>query len=254
MSLVTPSIGCLSYNIHKGFRANNRDYVLSEMRDAIRMTGADVVGLQEILGAHHGHAQNHANWHTQAHFEYLADSVWSTYAYGKNAIYQQGHHGNALLSKLPFLEFENHDMTQWRFSQRGLLHGLVNWPETNHKRLHIGCVHLGFLPFEQWRQTRKLLEWIRQIPKDDAFILMGDFNDWHFRIHRTLLRENCVKEVGSEHFGKPLASFPATKPRLPLDRIYYRGLKLDYCEVLWDQEWSELSDHCPVFANFLQET
>ncbi len=254
MSVRTQSIGCLSYNIHKGFRANNRDYVLTEMRDAIRTTSADVVALQEILGAHQGHANQHDNWHAQAHFEYLADSVWSSYAYGKNAIYQQGHHGNALLSKFPFLEFENHDITQWRFSQRGLLHGTINWPVTDRRKLHVACVHMGFLPFEQWRQTRKLTAWIRQIPAHEPFILMGDFNDWHLRIHRTLLREAGLKEAGTEYYGKPLASFPSARPKLPLDRIYYRGLKLDHCEVLWDEVWSELSDHCPIFASFLLET
>lgn len=254
MSLSTSVISCLTYNIHKGFRANNREYVLAEMRDAIRTTQADVVGVQEILGADKRHTDPQNDRRTQADFEYLADSVWRNYAYGKNAIYQQGHHGNALLSKFPFLEFDNHDLTQWRFSRRGLLHGIANWPPSNSNKLHLACVHLGFLPIEQWRQTRKVINWVRQIPDEDAFILMGDFNDWHLRIHRTLLKETGVCEAGTQYFGKPMASFPSTRPRLALDRIYYRGLKLEQCQVLGDEVWSELSDHCPIYANFLQES
>lgn len=253
MNPLKPSISCLSYNIHKGFSANNRDYVLAEMRDAIRVTDVDVVALQEILGAHDNHGEKHQNWHSQAHFEFLADSVWSNYAYGKNAIYQQGHHGNALLSKFPFIELENHNITQWRFSQRGLLHGVVNWPSGSQQKLHIACVHLGFLPIEQWRQTRKIASWIAQIPEHEPLILMGDFNDWHQRIHRRLVNGSHLKEAGAEYFGRPIASFPANKPKLALDRIYYRGLKLVKCEVQQGEVWSQLSDHCPISAIFLLE-
>ena len=253
MNSSKPSISCLSYNIHKGFSASNSDYLLAEMRDAIRATNTDIVAIQEILGEHLGHAKAQPNWHDQAQFEFLADSVWRSYAYGKNAIYQEGHHGNALLSKFPFLEYANHDITQWRFSQRGLLHGVVNWPPESHRKLNIACVHLGFLPIEQWRQTRKIASWVSKIPDDEPLILMGDFNDWHHRIHRRLINDSKLKEAGTEHFGRPIASFPANKPKLALDRIYYRGLKLVKCEVQQGEVWSQLSDHCPISANFLLE-
>lgn len=253
MSFQTQSISCLSYNIHKGFSADNQTYLLSEIRDAIRSTGADIVALQEILGEHHTHACRHSNWHSEAHFEFLADSVWHNYAYGKNAIYQNGHHGNALLSKYPFLSQQNHNITQWRFSQRGLLHGIIA-PTQSTNRLHIACVHLGFLPIEQWSQTRKLTQWIEQLPPQEPMILMGDFNDWHYRIHKTLTQTWRLQEVGTEFFGAPLRTFPSSKPRLALDRIYYRGLKLDQVRALSGKAWSELSDHNPIWAKFLLES
>jgi len=253
MTIHTKSISCLSYNIHKGFSADNRTYLLSEMRDAIRSTGADIVAIQEILGEHRSHAMRHPNWHTEAHFEFLADRVWTNYAYGKNAIYQNGHHGNAILSKHPFLSKKNHDITQWRFSQRGLLHGVLAITRPNNSIVHAACVHLGFLPFEQWRQTRKLIQWVEQLPPQEPMILMGDFNDWHYRIHKTLTQRLQLKEVGTEFFGAPQHTFPSSKPRLALDRIYYRGLKLDQVEVLSGKAWSELSDHNPIWAKFLLE-
>ncbi len=36
-------------------------------------------------------------------FAFLADEIWPHFAYGKNAIYSAGHHGNAILSKHPIL-------------------------------------------------------------------------------------------------------------------------------------------------------
>tara|TARA_B100000446_G_scaffold32523_2_gene27956 strand:+ start:4345 stop:5055 length:711 start_codon:yes stop_codon:yes gene_type:complete len=233
--------------------ANNREYLLPRMRDAIRATDADIVAIQEIVGEHSGLSKKHQDWHTQAHFEYLADSVWCEFAYGKNAIYQQGHHGNALLSKYPFLSQANHDITQWRFSQRGLLHGVIHLEGTTHKRVHVACIHLGFLPFEQWRQIRKVVHWLKQQPQDDPLILMGDFNDWHLRIHKHLTLDVGLQEV-SQYMGRhPFSTFPANSPTLPLDRIYYRGLKLDHSEVLAGEDWSQLSDHRPIFAKFLLE-
>lgn len=253
MTLNRQTLSCLTYNIHKGISANNRDYLLPQMRDAIRKTDADIVAIQEIIGEHEGLSKKHSDWHTQAHFEYLADSVWREFAYGKNAIYQQGHHGNALLSKHPFHSQANHDITQWRFSQRGLLHGVIYLEDSAHKRVHIACIHLGFLPFEQWRQIRKVTQWLDQLPPNEPIILMGDFNDWHLRIHKYLTLKAGLLEVSQHSASRPFLTFPSTSPRLPLDRIYYRGLKLDQSEVLGGKDWTHLSDHRPILAKFLLE-
>ncbi len=244
-----PSLSCLTYNIHKGFSLGNRDYVLDAIRHSIRDTGADLVALQEVQGEHHGHANRINNWHREAHFEYLADSVWEHYSYGKNAIYQEGHHGNALLSKYPFLSVFNQDISQWRFSQRGLLHGRIQVP--GHRAIQVACVHMGFLPYEQWRQTQKLGRWLQQLSPSDPVVLMGDMNDWSRRIHRFLQRKFGLNEATQQRFGRLQATFPSLQPALSLDRIYYKNLYLEQCEVLHGKPWETLSDHCPVYAKFL---
>lgn len=254
MNIPAESFSCLSYNIHKGFSANNRHYILSEIRDAIRDTSSDLIALQEVIGVHHQHAASVDDWPREAHFEYLADSVWRHYGYGKNAIYQHGHHGNALLSKYPFKSLFNQDISQWRFSQRGLLHGEIHpFPNAPKTAVHIACVHMGFMPFEQYRQNQKLCQWINNLPSDAALIILGDFNDWHRQIHRALTQKFDLKEATCAHNGKPQATFPSHAPKLPMDRIYYRGLKLVRSEVLTANHWANLSDHCPVYAKFLLE-
>ena len=42
----------LTVNTHKGFTALNRRFILPELREAVRSTGADLVFLQEVLGVH----------------------------------------------------------------------------------------------------------------------------------------------------------------------------------------------------------
>ncbi len=245
-------LSCLTYNIHKGFTFRNQQYVLEEIRQAIRATQVDLVGLQEVVGEHQGFANSINDWHPEGHFEFLADSVWPHYAYGKNAIYQQGHHGNAVLSKYPFLQLRNTDISHSRYSQRGLLHARIQ-PTGLNSFVNIACVHMGFMPFEQYKQSRQISEWIAGLPRHEPIILMGDFNDWHLRIHRFLLSQHGLREATSLNQNRPRNTYPAKKPILAMDRIYFRGLKLVRSEVLKHEDWATLSDHNPVYAKFLLE-
>ncbi len=95
------SLKILTINTHKGFTAFNRRFILPELRDAVRTVGADIVCLQEVMGAHDIHPLHVENWPDTSHYEFLADTMWSDYAYGRNAVYPQGHHGNAVLSRFP---------------------------------------------------------------------------------------------------------------------------------------------------------
>ena len=93
------SLKVLTINIHKGFTAFNRRFILPELRDAVRTVSADIVCLQEVMGAHEVHPMHFENWPDTPHYEFLADTMWSDYAYGRNAVYPEGHHGNAVLSR-----------------------------------------------------------------------------------------------------------------------------------------------------------
>src|SRR4051794_21033552 len=112
------SIKAVSYNIHKGFTSGNRSYVLNRIREGLRQVHPDLVFLQEVLGQHEIHKKNVAGWPDQSQFEFLADELWPHYAYGKNAVYHHGHHGNAILSKYPFSFFENIDVSANSFEKR----------------------------------------------------------------------------------------------------------------------------------------
>src|SRR5262245_56525891 len=94
-----PIIRVLTYNIHKGFSTTNSRFVLHQIKEAIEVIHPHVVFLQEILGEHVSHEMEVENWPRKPQFEFLAQESWPHVAYGKNAIYEAGHHGNAILSK-----------------------------------------------------------------------------------------------------------------------------------------------------------
>jgi endonuclease/exonuclease/phosphatase family metal-dependent hydrolase len=243
----------LSYNIHKGFSSGKGKFVLKKIKDAIRTVHPDLVFLQEVLGHHEIHRKKIVEWPTQPQFEFLADELWPHYAYGKNAVYTAGHHGNAILSKYPFIFFENIDISTNRLEKRGLLHGVIQVPGKK-KPVHAICVHLGLFESERISQINKLCARMdSHVPHDEPLIIGGDFNDWRVRLSKPLETKLEMKEAFLATSGNHARTFPSWLPSLKLDRIYYRGLKIKNASCLTERPWNELSDHAALIAELTLE-
>jgi endonuclease/exonuclease/phosphatase family metal-dependent hydrolase len=236
-------IKVLTINTHKGFTPLNRRFILPELRVAVRATGADLVFLQEVLGAHQRHARRHDNWPQTPHYEFLADSMWPQFAYGRNAVYPDGDHGNALMSKFPISHYENFDVSIGVVEQRGLLHCVLDVPGP--RQVHAICVHLGLREGHRRQQLALLCGLLERLPADEPVIVAGDFNDWRLRAG-VILAEQGLHEVFASQFGEPARSFPARWPMLRLDRIYVRNAISHEPVVLSSHPWSHLSDHAPL--------
>jgi len=233
----------LTVNTHKGFSPLNRHYVLPELREAVRSENADLVFLQEVLGSHRQHGRRHRNWSDVPQYEFLADSLWPVFAYGRNAVYPDGEHGNALLSKYPILRHDNLDISIKGREQRGLLHSVLALPEA--LELHAICVHLGLDEHQRQQQLGLLCRLLGSLPPTAPVIVAGDFNDWRQRADAQLA--GCgLQEVFTQAYGKPARSFPARWPLLCLDRIYLRNARAHAPKVMSRKPWTHLSDHLPL--------
>ncbi len=235
----------LTINAHKGFNAFNRRFILHELRDAVRTTDADLVFLQEVLGNHDRHARRYRNWPPMPQYEFLADSIWPQFAYGRNAVYPDGHHGNALLSKFPIIHHENLDVSVQGNEQRGLLHCVLDVP--GHREVHAVCVHLGLREAHRKKQIGLLSDLLDTLNDAAPTIVAGDFNDWRLRADAMLAERDLVEAFGWA-YGAPARSFPARFPLLCLDRIYVRNATTQHPVVLSTRPWSHLSDHAPLAA------
>ena len=137
-----------TYNIHKGVTSIGSTPRVLALKKAIEQFDADVVFLQEVQGRHdHFHSKfgeesrGHRHWPERAQHEFFAgDSRNAHAAYGMNAVYDHGHHGNALLSCFPIDKSHNHDVSDHAYEQRGILHCVLN---TEHGPVHCYVVHLG---------------------------------------------------------------------------------------------------------------
>jgi len=241
-----------TYNIHKGvstFRGLPRVHALKQALAAMQ---ADIIFLQEVQGRHDRNAMRHAHlWPEQAQHEFLAgDSHHS--AYGMNAVYDHGHHGNALLSSLPIHSSRNQDVSDHAFEQRGILHCIL---QTGARDVHCYVVHLGLFGAGRRRQNQALIDAVLASAGSDCpVIIAGDFNDWSDRLSAELRQKLGVREVfdvleeSGVWRGAPARTFPAALPCLRLDRIYVRGFSVESAAVLHGFHWAKLSDHAPIVA------
>jgi endonuclease/exonuclease/phosphatase family metal-dependent hydrolase len=233
-----------TYNIHKGFSHFNRRMMVHELRHHLRLLDVDLVFLQEVQGEHALHARHVLGWPAEPQYEFLAEEVWPDFAYGRNAVYDHGHHGNAILSRFPIVSAENQNVSTNRFEQRGLLHCEVALGAAS---LHCMCVHFGLYERGRRRQLSALTERVRRlVPAGAPLIVAGDFNDWRNSAGRTLVRALDLQEVFRDQRGRPARTYPSTFPLLRLDRIYARGFEVRQSEVHRGLPWSRISDHAAL--------
>lgn len=233
----------LTVNIHKGFSAFNRRFVLHELREAVRAVRTDLVFLQEVEGG--SGPAGAAALGTQ--YEFLADQIWSDHAYGRNAVAAGQDHGNAVLSRLPVLRSRNHDVSLPGAEPRGLLHCVLDRPG-GRQALHVMCVHLGLSEAHRHHQLARLCETARfEVPADAPLVVAGDFNDWRSRAD-AMLAPCGLTEVFRKAQGHHARSFPARWPLLRLDRIYVRGVVAARPLPMPRRPWGRLSDHAPLAA------
>lgn len=255
-----------TWNIHKGVSALGRRPRVHGIKQALAGIGADIVFLQEVQGRHDLLALKHASWPSQGQHEFLATDTQHS-AYGKNAVYDHGHHGNALLSNFPISAVRNHDVSDHAFESRGILHCAVTFGT---QVIHCYVVHLGLFAGSRLRQTEALIEAVStSTPIDAPLLIAGDFNDWTNALSEHLCARLDVVEVFDRELKAPRFSnflrrlsgrsprsaaartFPAVMPMLQLDRIYVRGFDVIDAKVLFGASWARLSDHAPITAELM---
>lgn len=233
-------------NIHKGLSLFNRRMVIHELREGLRKLDADIVFLQEVQGLHEKNALRFGAWPRVAQHEFLAGEGWQ-HAYGRNAVYDHGHHGNAILSRFPIVSADNHDVSTHRFESRGLLHCRVSVPGMG-RPLDCACIHLSL---DERGRRRQLEAMARHLAGsgDAPLIVAGDFNDWRHSASDVMSATLGLAEASVMRNGRPARTFPSILPLLQLDRIYVRGFEVLGAQAHRGAPWRLLSDHIAVSAD-----
>ena len=244
---MSESLRVATLNIHKGLSQFNRRMVIHELREGLRALQPDLVFLQEVQGVNERHERRFATWPLAPQHEFLAGEDWQ-HAYGRNAVYDHGHHGNAILSRYPIVSAETKDVSDHRYERRGLLHCVVTVPGWR-RNLHCVCVHLSLHERGRRRQLDAIAGRLEELASRDLpIIVAGDFNDWRQRATRILEQRLGMTEVSIARHGRAARTFPSLLPMLRLDRIYVRGFSVVASHVHRGAPWSLLSDHLAVSA------
>jgi endonuclease/exonuclease/phosphatase family metal-dependent hydrolase len=220
-----------SYNIHQ-CRGVDRKRDPRRIADVIHSLEADVIALQEVDSWPDARGE-------PAQMAFLAHTNGLSAISGPTIEREDGHYGNALLTRLPIVEVRKMDLTVYRREPRGALDVRL---DARGAPLRVIATHLGLLPSERRYQVRRILE---AVEEDDqtVTVLLGDINEW-FVMGRPLrwLHARFGAGVGGR-------SYPSWCPILKLDRIWARPTQaLGKFRVHTSPVTRRASDHLPVSA------
>jgi len=260
-----------TYNIHKGVMGLRKRSRIHDVRLALHSIDADIVFLQEVQDKNERMAKR-VDCPNGTQLDFLCTGSYLHRAYGMNAVYPHGHHGNAIVSRHEIGRYLNHDISDHMLEKRGLLHA-VSRIETKRRGavdIHLINTHFGLIKRSRVRQAAFLIDFVKsEIEPDVPLIIAGDFNDWQRGVDEVLQSELEVVEVAAEFNRrhskprlmdrllpwretprKPVArTYPSVMPWLMLDRIYVRGFNVHDVRVPKGVEWSQRSDHMPLIAD-----
>jgi len=222
-----------TYNIHRCYGADGK-YEPDRIVQVIRSLKADIIGLQEVdsrVSAGFGMTQ----------LEYITMFTKYKSLIGPCIRDIYGCYGNALLTKLPILDYRLIDLSVKRREPRGAIDVDLDADGTP---LRVIVTHLGRNAAERGIQAKKLVEHIGK-PADVPVVLMGDFNEW-FPLSGNL--RYLYEKIGKTTVQK---TFPSRLPIFSLDRIWllHGGKNCDQ-QVVATPISKFASDHLPVVMSF----
>ncbi len=205
----------LTYNIHKGIGGVDRRYRLDRVVEVISHYDPDIALLQEVDDGVPRSRGDHQ-------VDVLARELGFEHSlFQPNVKLRQGAYGNAILSRFPFRESVDLELTVGPKKRRRAQVVRVQLNGRGHSRtLVVANIHLGLAGFERRIQLRRLLtnHSIAGLSGATPCVIGGDFNDVWGAIDRRIMAP-----AGFLSAAKNQRTFPARAPLRSLDGIYYRG-------------------------------
>jgi endonuclease/exonuclease/phosphatase family metal-dependent hydrolase len=226
-----------TYNIHR-CRGMDRRTAPLRIAEVLREIDADVVALQEVIGAGPAGAGQ-------------AEEIGAALGMGwvMTAVRHLRRHlfGNVILSRFPISQHSQYDLS-WRTCepracQRADL-------DLGHNRvLHVYNVHLGTAVLERRYQAPRLASYVHDRRVKGPKIILGDFNEW-MRGLATRTLSSLFESIDIKSHLKRRRTYPGIFPVVHLDHIYYEGdVEVRTLELPRNRKALIASDHLPLVAN-----
>src|SRR5512145_2983151 len=212
-----------SYNVH-GCRGADGRKDAQRIVKVIEECGSDTVGLQEV----------------DYRLDYIAHKLGMQPIPGLTLARHDGPFGNALITRRKVLAVRRLGFTYGGREPRNALDVDL---EVAGETVRVIVTHLGLWPAERRYQVKQILKMIKETPKCERVLVLGDINEW-LPLGRPLRWMHAL-------FGRSPAerSFPSRWPLVALDRVWVRprhallALKAHRTPLA-----QEASDHLPVKA------
>jgi endonuclease/exonuclease/phosphatase family metal-dependent hydrolase len=224
-----------TYNIHRCRGLDGRTQP-ARTAEVIRAIDADVVALQEVVGAGPS---------AIGHAEELGALLGMGWVMAPTR-HLRGHlFGNVVLSRLPIYHHSQYDLSWKTCEPRGCQRVDVMVGE---HVLHLYNVHLGTALLERRFQATRLRTILTDRRVGTPKIVLGDFNEWLKGQATTMLSEH-LQSVDLRTHLKRKRTYPGVFPVLHLDHIYYDGnVEVTRVELPRTRLALIASDHLPLVA------
>jgi endonuclease/exonuclease/phosphatase family metal-dependent hydrolase len=224
-----------TYNIHRCRGLDGRTNP-ARIAEVIRNIDADVVALQEVIGA---------SQTSPGHAEELGAMLGMGWVMSPARHLRGALFGNVVMSRLPIRQHSQYDLS-WRTCEPRCCQRVDI--EIGNDTLHLYNVHLGTALLERRYQAGRLSAILHDrrvgIPK----VVLGDFNEWMRGMATEMLTER-LRSIDLRAHLRRRRTYPGVFPVLHLDHIYYEGnVEVVKLELPRTRLSLMASDHLPLIA------
>jgi endonuclease/exonuclease/phosphatase family metal-dependent hydrolase len=230
-------IRVVTYNIHR-CRGIDRRTVPSRIADVLRELDADVVALQEVVGAGPAGAGQAEEIGAAVGMGWVMASV----RHLRNHLF-----GNVVLSRLPIVHHAQYELS-WRTCEpRACQRADLDLGAG--RLLHVYNVHLGTAVLERRYQARRLASYVHDRRIAGPKIILGDFNEWMKGLATSTL-SSLFESIDIYAHLKRRRTYPGIFPMVHLDHIYYEGhVEVRSVQLVRSRAALIASDHLPLAAD-----
>lgn len=226
-----------TYNIHR-CRGMDRRTIPSRVAEVIRALDADVVALQEVIGAGPSGAGQAEEIGAACGMGWVMTSV----RHLRNNLF-----GNVVLSRFPIIHHSQYSLS-WRTCEPRACQR-ADLDIGGGQPLHIYNVHLGTAVLERRYQATRLAAFVHDRRVVGPKVILGDFNEW-MRGLATSTLSSLFESIDIYAHLKRRRTYPGIFPVLHLDHIYYEGhVEVRGMELNRSRQALIASDHLPLVAD-----
>ena len=226
-----------TYNIHR-CRGMDRRVIPARIADVLRTIDADVVAMQEVVGAGPS-GQDQA--------EEIGAALGMGWVMASVRHLRKHHFGNVVMSRFPIVHHSQYDLS-WRTCESRACQR-ADLELGGGRRLHVYNVHLGTAVLERRYQATRLASYVHDRRVEGPKVILGDFNEW-MRGLATRTLSSLFESVDLRTHLQRRRTYPGLFPVLHLDHIYYEGLvEVRSVELPRNRKALLASDHLPLVAN-----
>jgi endonuclease/exonuclease/phosphatase family metal-dependent hydrolase len=224
-----------TYNIHR-CRGMDRRVVPVRIIEVLREIDADVIALQEVIGAGPAGAGQAEEIGAGLGMGWVMNYVRTLRAH---------QFGNVVLSRYPIVHHSQYDLSWRTCESRNCQRADL---DIGGQVLHVYNVHLGTAVLERRYQAGRLASFVHDRRVTGPKVILGDFNEW-MRGLATKTLSSLFESVDIAAHLKRRRTYPGLFPVVHLDHIYYEGrVEVTSVEMPRTRKALMASDHLPLVA------